>query len=78
MTHKLKELLNLLVIFPQEIRTVIRDLEQSAREILAVLQAVHQTPNGEGWFGSFSIMIYTANKSTVACIRYFFFCQEKV
>ncbi|XP_068755000.1 translin-like [Montipora capricornis] len=31
----------------EEIRTVIRDLEQSAREILAVLQAVHQTPNGE-------------------------------
>ena len=27
---------------------MIRDLEQSAREILAVLQAVHQTPSPEG------------------------------
>ena len=27
---------------------MIRDLEQSAREVLAVLQAVHQTPNPEG------------------------------
>ena len=35
------------IIF-QEIRTVTRELEQSAREILAVLQAVHQTPNPEG------------------------------
>ena len=25
-----------------------RELEQSAREVLAVLQAVHQTPNDEG------------------------------
>lgn len=31
----------------EEIRTVTRELEQSAREILAVLQAVHQTPNPE-------------------------------
>ena len=34
--------------FCQGIKTVTRDLEQSAREILAVLQAVHQSPGPEG------------------------------
>ena len=36
--------------FFQGIKTATRDLEQSAREILAVLQAVHQSPNPEGMF----------------------------
>ncbi|KAK2548791.1 Translin [Acropora cervicornis] len=31
----------------EEIRTVTRELEQCAREVLAVLQGVHQTPNDE-------------------------------
>ena len=32
----------------QEIKTVTRDLEQLAREVLAVLQALHQSPSPEG------------------------------
>lgn len=45
-----------------------RDLEQSAREILAVLQAVHQSPGPEGILISYFVSILSS--------RYFLYYEE--
>ncbi|KAL9966971.1 hypothetical protein ACROYT_G025122 [Oculina patagonica] len=46
----------------QGIKTVIRDLEQSAREVLAVLQAVHQSSSPEE--SLFSIKTFNSSSGT--------------
>ena len=62
--------------YKKEIRTATRDLEQSAREVLAVLQAVHQTPNLEGEFAEFSSSRLLSHKCVILCFIFFFWFKR--
>ena len=52
------------VLYLQAIRVVVRDIEQSAREILTLLQTVHQTDgikSGIVHTTKYSLKLYNSN-----------------